>query len=307
MFKPLKLPHHLHPYPPYSFKYLPWFFGEDHVTNERHLEAFENFFYHFKIVHDDVTMRLFSQYLFGDVVVWFKCLGDGSIGSWTELCTVFFKFWAESKSLDQYWFEFNALRRGKEEALVVFSRRFYNVYHSMHVEIRPIDTVAMFYYVMAHHLELVLLLRERKYSSLRHLFEDAREFEENIRARKGVNMPPYLEKLHVHKKDGYQYISNSEQEDSGYELEPEQQQGSECGSHAESDSSIFVDFSMGRNAYQSYDKFSKHVEHEVLVDCIDDYMLLVGHNHEVLNPVVQLSYGHPYEGETSTIDDQALV
>jgi hypothetical protein len=102
MFKPLRLPHHLHPYPLYSFEYLPRFSGEDHVTAERHLEAFENFVDQFEIVHDDVTMRLFSQSLFGDVVVWFKCLGAGSIGSWIELCNAFLKCWGENKSLDQY-------------------------------------------------------------------------------------------------------------------------------------------------------------------------------------------------------------
>jgi hypothetical protein len=102
--------------------------------------------------------------------VLFICLEAGSIGSWTKLCHAFLKCSGENKSLDQYWFDFNALRRGEEEALVVFNRRFYSVYHSMHMEIKPTDTVAMVYYIMAQHLELVLLLRERKYSSLRHLF-----------------------------------------------------------------------------------------------------------------------------------------
>jgi hypothetical protein len=40
MFKPLRLPHHLHPCPLYSFEYLPQFSIDDHVTAERHLEAF---------------------------------------------------------------------------------------------------------------------------------------------------------------------------------------------------------------------------------------------------------------------------
>jgi hypothetical protein len=79
------------------------------------------------------------------------------------------------------------LRRGEEEALVVFNKRFYNVYHSMPVEIRPTEIVSMVYYVMAQHPELVLLLRERKSSSLRHLFEDVVEVEENIRASKWVH------------------------------------------------------------------------------------------------------------------------
>ena len=85
MCKPLRLPYHLHPYPLYFLEYLPWFSGENHVTVERQLEAFEKFVDQFELVHDDITMRLFSQSLFGDVAVWFKYLGDGSIGSWTEI------------------------------------------------------------------------------------------------------------------------------------------------------------------------------------------------------------------------------
>jgi hypothetical protein len=137
LFKPLRLPHDHHPYPRYSFEYLPQFSGEDHVTTERHLGAFENFVDQFEIVHDYVIMRLFSQSLSRDVVVWFRCLEADSIGSWTELCHAFLKYWGENKSLDQHWFEFNALRRGEDEALVVFNMRFYSVYHSMPMEIRP--------------------------------------------------------------------------------------------------------------------------------------------------------------------------
>jgi hypothetical protein len=81
LFKPLKLPYHLHHYPLDFFKYLPHFSREDHVTTERHVEAFENFVGQFEIAHDDVAMRLFSNALFGDATVWFKCLGDDSIGS----------------------------------------------------------------------------------------------------------------------------------------------------------------------------------------------------------------------------------
>jgi len=143
LFKPLRLPLDLHPYPLYSFEYLPRFSGEDHITDERHLGAFENFVDQFEIVHEDATMRLFSHSLFGDVVVWFRCLEVDSIGSWTELCHAFLKCWGENKSLDQYWFEFNYLRRGEEETLVVFNMRFNSVYHSMPVEIIPTKTVSM--------------------------------------------------------------------------------------------------------------------------------------------------------------------
>jgi hypothetical protein len=72
------------------------------------------------------------------------------------------------------------LRRGEEEALAVFNMRFYDVYHSMPIEIRPTKTAAMVYYVMAQHSDLVLLLRERKSTSLSQLFMDVEEVEENL-------------------------------------------------------------------------------------------------------------------------------
>jgi hypothetical protein len=75
----------------------------------------------------------------------------------------------------------------------------------------------------------------------------------------------------------------------------------------ESDSSIVVDFSMGRDAYQYYEQILKHFKHELVVDCIDNYMFLVDHSFDALNPVVPLYYDHSYEGETSIVGDQELV
>jgi hypothetical protein len=78
------------------------------------------------------------------------------------------------------------LRRGEEETLVVFNERFYRVYHNMPVEIKPTETVAIVYYVMAQHSELVLHLRERKSISLSQLFMDVGEVEENLQASGGI-------------------------------------------------------------------------------------------------------------------------
>jgi hypothetical protein len=197
------------------------------------------------------------------------------------------------------------LRRGEEEALAIFNRRFYNIYHSMPVEIRPTEIVAMVYYVIAQHPELVLLLRERKSSSLRHLFEYVVEVKENIRASKWVHTQAYLRNLH--EQEDCPSVSDSEQEDSEYESDLEQQRGSGCDSHLELDPSIVTDFSMGRNAYQSYDQFLEHFEHVAVDDCIDNCMFLADHSFDVLNPVAPLSCDHSYEEETTTVDDQELV
>ena len=137
MFKPLRLPSHLHPYPLNFFEYLPHFSGEGHIIAERHLGAFENFVDQFEIVHEDVTMRLFSKSLFGDAALWFKSLGADSIGSWIELYNAFLRYWGENKSFDQHLNEFCTLRREEDEALVIFNRRLHSFYHSMPLEIRP--------------------------------------------------------------------------------------------------------------------------------------------------------------------------
>ena len=57
MFKPLKLPSRLHPYPLDYYEYLPCFFGENQASAERYLESFEDFIDCFQIVHEDVIMR----------------------------------------------------------------------------------------------------------------------------------------------------------------------------------------------------------------------------------------------------------
>ena len=175
LFGSLRLPPALNAYPLDFFDYLPIFHGEDYVAADKHMEAFKNFIDDFEIIHEDVVMRLFCKSLVRDVAFWFKNLEADSISSWTKLSYAFLKYWGENKSLDQYWAEFIVLKRGDEEALAIFNGRFYNVYHSMPLEIRPSETAAMVYYVMAQHPDLVLLLRERQATSLQQLFEDAKE------------------------------------------------------------------------------------------------------------------------------------
>ena len=65
-YKPLKLPHILHNFPPKHYEYLPMFDGElGAIKSEKHLQGFENFIDLFEIDHDDFCMRDFSQSLRG--------------------------------------------------------------------------------------------------------------------------------------------------------------------------------------------------------------------------------------------------
>jgi hypothetical protein len=80
----------------------------------------------------------------------------------------------------------------------------------MSLDIWPTESTAMVYYVMSQYLELALLLLERKSSSLRSLFEDAQEVEENIRASRRIREQIYFENLHAHEKAECEYGSDFE-------------------------------------------------------------------------------------------------
>ena len=92
----------------------------------------------------------------------------------------------------------------------------------MPLEIQPKETAVMIYYVMSLHSELALLLLERMSLSLRSLFEDAQEVEENIHVSRNIQEHIDFEDLHAQEKKYYQYISDSEQESSEYEIDMEQ-------------------------------------------------------------------------------------
>jgi hypothetical protein len=106
IFRPLKLPHPLHPYPLDCYEYLPCFSEENQVSAERHLEYFEDFVDRFQIVHEDVIMIFFSKYLIIDFAAWFRGMRVDSIGSWIEFSKSFLKYWGEYKYLDSYLTDF---------------------------------------------------------------------------------------------------------------------------------------------------------------------------------------------------------
>jgi hypothetical protein len=140
-YRPLKLPHILHNFPPKHYEYLPMFDGEpDSISAEKHIQGFEHFIDLFEIEHDDVCMRAFSQSLKGDTKDWFKHLQPEEISSWEELKDVFLKFWGKKKSLDLQLREFYALEKQDNETISIFSRRFSSIYHNLPKEIRPTES-----------------------------------------------------------------------------------------------------------------------------------------------------------------------
>jgi hypothetical protein len=254
MFKPLQLPHLLHPYPDDCYEYLPLFSGENQTSAEGHAESFLDFVDRFSIVHEDVIMRMFSKSLIKDAAAWFKSLRADSIGSWTEFSNAFLKYWGKYKSLDSYLADFYALKREQSQTLHIFNRKFNRMYHDMPLEIRPSEKAAMIHYVMCLHSKLALLLLERESSSLTQLFGDAQEVEENIRASRWIRMQADSENLQTYEQEDCEYISDSEQESSEYEADLDQQPEGEYISDLESDSSTLAECSRDRE--QEGDQFS---------------------------------------------------
>jgi hypothetical protein len=182
-YRPLKLPHILHDFPPKHYKYLPVFDGEhDAITAEKHIQEFEHFIDLFEIDHDDVCMRAFSQSLKGDTKEWFKHLQPETISSWEELKSVFSKFWGKKKSLDLQLTEFYALKRKRNETISTFSRRFSSIYYDFPKEIQPTEVAAMLQYATTLHPDLSFLLMERRPKTLQQIFNDAQEIQHNIQA-----------------------------------------------------------------------------------------------------------------------------
>lgn len=171
------------------------------------------------------------------------------------------------------------------------------------MEIIPTKTSAMVYYIMAQHLELVFLLRERKSSSLIHLFEDAIEVKENIKASRWVHKQA---NVHIQEEEDCQSISNFEQGYINYGLDLGQEPGSRYDSQMESVPSSFAYFSGGRDAYLSDDQFSEHFEHMEVVECTDSCIFLTDHSHYDLDPSSPLVDDYFSGGRAAAADDQEL-
>jgi hypothetical protein len=278
MFKPLQLPHLLHPYPDDCYEYLPLFSGENQASAERHVESFLDFVDRFSIAHEDVIMRMFSKSLIKDAATWFKGLRADSIGSWIEFSNAFLKYWGEYKSLDSYLADFYALKQEQDEALSVFNRRFYRVYHDMPLEVGPTETFAMIYYIMGLHSDLVLLLLERNSSSLTQLFEDAQEVEENICASRRIRGRDFFENLQAHEQEECHYTSDFEQENNEVGTVLEQQRVCELFLDSDLNFSTVSEYSRDRYESEVYDQFANQNESMITNDCIENYMFLADHN-----------------------------
>jgi hypothetical protein len=70
---------------------------------------------------------------------------------------------------------------------------------------------------------------------------------------------------------------------------------------------VFIFFHGQGCTYYVYDQFPNHFKHTFQDGCIDNYIFLVDHNQDALNPAIQLSYNQYSENETVTLGGQELL
>ena len=92
------------------------------------------------------------------------------------------------------------MKRENDEQINKFNWIFQSFYISIPIEIRPSEKIAMVYYVMVEHSDLIFFLLERKSSSLIQLFEDAKGVEEKIWACKMLRDQAHVEDIQAYEQ-----------------------------------------------------------------------------------------------------------
>jgi hypothetical protein len=182
-YAPLVLPNPLSAMPTGDYqKYMSKFTGAGEYTAEEHIEAFYAYAENINISEEDVWTRVFVQSLDGQARKWFKELPANSITGIEQLDEAFLKYWGERRDLLYYMSEFGNLKRGDEESVSDFIKRFNKMFGKIPAEIKPSDASAKITFSATFDADFCLILRERWSSTLALMQDAALEVESNISA-----------------------------------------------------------------------------------------------------------------------------
>jgi hypothetical protein len=182
-YAPLVLPNPLSAMPTGDYqKYMPKFIGAGEYTAEEHIEVFYAYAENINISEEDVWTRVFVQSLDGQACKWFKELPANSITGIEQLDEAFLKYWGERRDLLYYMSEFGNLKRGDEESVSDFIKRFNKMFGKIPAKIKPSDASEKITFSVAFDADFCLILRERRSSTLALMQDAALEVESNISA-----------------------------------------------------------------------------------------------------------------------------
>ena len=182
-YKPLILPPILNPLPANHPEYLPRFDGENGITAQKHIQAFEDYLNLYEVEDEDVSVRQFSLSLQGEVRNWFKALAEASISDLQQCSKLFLDRWMVKVNPLLLIEEYNHLERHPDESVQQFSDRFNQVYLSMPLNIRPPPDLALLQYPRTFDPEMEFCLRERFLSTMKQMQDIVVDVEANLKRR----------------------------------------------------------------------------------------------------------------------------
>ena len=195
-YKPLIFPPVLNPLPANHPEYLPIFDGENGITAQKDIQAFEDYLNIFEVEDEDVSLRLFSLSLQGEVRTWFKELPEASISDLQQCSRLFLDRWMIKVSFLSLIQDYDELKIIPNESFQQFSDRFNRVYLSMPLNIRPPPDLALLHYPRAFDPEMEFCLRERCQSTLKQMQVVAMDLEANLKRREEQRKEEQEKKLH---------------------------------------------------------------------------------------------------------------
>jgi hypothetical protein len=78
---------------PVNHEYIPRFDGENGITAQKHIQAFEDYLNTFEVEDEDVSLRLFALSLQSEARTWFKALPEASISKFQQCAKIFLDRW----------------------------------------------------------------------------------------------------------------------------------------------------------------------------------------------------------------------
>jgi hypothetical protein len=118
----------------------------------------------------------------GEVRKWYRGIPLASIADIEALDEDFIKQWGYRRDYLYHITEFGALKRNNGESISDFTKRFNKIYGRIPDEIKPTEASAKITYANSFYVELSLLPRERRSTTLLSMQEEAIEVESNILA-----------------------------------------------------------------------------------------------------------------------------
>jgi hypothetical protein len=125
-------------------------------------------------------MILFAQSFYGEVKKWFKGLTTRRIHDFQQFETYFLRKLERKKNSLHLLTQYNNLKRGPIEFMQEFSTRFMRTYDSILADVKPPPGATKLHYVDDFSSEFTLLLRERRFVSLKDMMDDSIELEVNL-------------------------------------------------------------------------------------------------------------------------------